>query len=533
MRLLLLAAFLALPLCAGADVLHMKNGTKIEGKAVTEDGEEFPFKLNAGGQIQVKKADVEWIEWSSEEAAKAEYATRKKPGTVPALLDAATWAKFHGMNDQAQDAWLAVLKLEPQNEAANAGLKRKKLGDKWVTEDEYLKGTGHVKVGSRWVTADEKKKMDEGWEWVNGKLTSPDDVKRSKGLMELDGKWMTKKEYDEAMKKRPAAPPDKPPDSPPNPQAANHGAATNIPVKYENEPCPDDGMSDADKKKLHDSKEDAAIVAWLGQGWRTHSGIHYRLITNCDDKDPDFDKRFVASMDHYWFHYLALFDKKPEQKKLHNIMVHANQAAYDEWLKKNNGGGGVGAFGVYNHSMQFSPGILWHRHVEGIDDDCRTTLFTGRHEACHQFVAHYVGGPGGPWFQEGIAAMNEPDIPYYLYPYRWDFIRLQVLEGKDDISLANFIKRSPTLDANQNYSRGAATHWFFLNYKDGLYRKKYVEFMCKGADSAAALEKAIGVPIADLDKQYREYIKEMDIRRDKEEPKWPPGQKPPGAGNAK
>ncbi len=535
MRIAFAALFLALHLGAFADVLHMKNGTTMEGRALSEEGDEFTFKLNSGGQIQVKRADIEWIEWSSAENAKAEFDKRRKPGTVAGLLEAAAWAKFHGMRDQAEDAFLAVLKIEPQNATANEGLGRRKFADKWVSEDEYMKLTGHVKAGNRWVTADEKKKMDEGWEWVNGKLTSPDDIKRSKGLVEVDGKWVTKKEYDEIMKKR-AANPDKPPaGGADNPPAGNNPPAGSAKVPgLDGKPTPDDKLTDAEKKKLHDPKEEAAILAWLGPNWRAYSGIHYRLVTCCDDKDPDFDRKFVESMDHFWWRYQELFQKQPEQKKLHNIMVHASSASYDEWLKKNNGGGGMGAFGTYVHSMQFNPAILWHRHVDGIDDNVRTTLFTGRHEACHQFVAFYVRGDGGPWFQEGIAAMQEPDIPYYLYPYRWDYIRLQVLEGKNDITLADLIKKSSSLDANQNYSRGAATHWFFLNYKDGLYRDKYVQFLCKGSiDSPSALEKAIGVPIDQLDKQYREFIREMDARRDKEEPKWAPGQKPPGAGNAK
>jgi hypothetical protein len=165
--------------------------------------------------------------------------------------------------------------------------------------------------------------------------------------------------------------------------------------------------------------------------------------------------------------------------------------------------------------------VLWYR------DDLRTCLYTGRHEAGHQYVAHYVRGDGGPWFQEGIAAMFEPDIPYWHYPYRWDFIRGQVLDGKDDISLADLIKKSSSLDGNQNYSRGAATHLFFFTAKDGVYKKKYQAHLAKGSiDSPDALAKAMGKPIEELDKEYRAWVKELDERRVKEgPPKVPPGPK--------
>ncbi|MCE9584236.1 MAG: hypothetical protein K8T20_17255 [Planctomycetes bacterium] len=527
MRQVIALMFLAVPFIAGADVLHMKNGATMDGRAVTEEGEEFAFKLSGGGQVQVKRADVDWIEWSSVESAKAEFDKRRKPATLAAFLDAGAWAKFHGMSDQAQDAFMAAIKLDPQNAAANEGLGRKKFADKWVTDDEYRKLTGHVKVGSRWVTADEKNRMDAGWEWVDGKLVSPDDAKRAKGLMEYEGKWVTKKEFDDLVKKN-GPPKEKPAGDKPAGDKPGGGTTTEKPPdKPAEKPV-------GDPTKLHNDKEDAAISALFGKGFRLHSGYHYRLITNCVDKDPDFDKKFVDSMDLYWSHYLELFDKNPEQKKLHNILVLPSSKEYDEWLKKNAGGAGVGAFGTYLHGHPFQVATLWYRQVAGIDDNVRTTLFTGRHECCHQFVAFYVRGDGGPWFQEGIAALQEPDIPYYLYPYRWDFIRLQVLEGKNDISMADLLKKSASLDANQQYSRGAATHFFFLNYKDGLYKKKYIQFMCKGSiDSPDALAKAMGTTIEELEKQYREFIKEMDVRRDKEEPKWAPGTKPPGAGNAK
>ena len=480
MRIAPVLFLVLLTLPALADVLHMKNGTVMEGKILSEEGEVIPFSLNAGGQIEVKRSDIDWFEWTDKAAAKAEFEKRKGSGTGEALAAAGVWARDHGMTQEAQVAFLDALKKDPQNAVAHQGLGHRKYIDTWMSEEEYQKATGHVKAGGRWVTAEEKKKIDEGWEFVDGKLVSPDDAKRAKGLVEYEGKWITKKQYDDLMKKK---------------AAGEKGA----------------GGKEPDKARLHDLKDDAAILKVFGKGWRVYSGEHYRLITCCDDKDPEFDRKFVESMDAYWPTYCDLFDVKPEQKKLHNILVHASNVTYDEWLKKNNGGQGVGAFGTYLHGFQFQPATLWHR------DDLRTTLYTGRHEACHQFVAFYVRGDGGPWFQEGIAAMQEPDIPYYHYPYRWDFIRGQVLDGKNDISLADLIKKSSSLDANMNYSRGAATHLFFFTAKDGVYRKKYQAFIKKGSiDSPEALGRAMGKSVDELDREYREWVRECDRIRDKE-----------------
>lgn len=478
-----LLALLLFAASARADVLHLKNGTKLEGKILGEEGDVVPFKLNAGGQIEVKRSDIEWFEWSDKAALKAELEKRRKPGTADALAAAGKWALEHGMKQEAEFAFLDALKKDPQNTAANEALGRKQWLGKWVTEDEYMEKTGHVKAGGRWVTVDEKAKLDEGWEWVEGKLVSPDDAKRARGLVEFEGKWITKKEYEAILKKRGpvGGGGDKPPVEP--------GAV--------------------DKKRFHNAKEDAQILK-VYAGWRCYSGERYRLITNCDDKDAEFDRKYVESMDAFWPTYCDTFDKKAEQKKLFNIVVHPNQKAYDEWCGKN-APGGIGAFGTYLHGMQFSPAVLWHR------DDLRTTLYTGRHECGHQFVANYVRGDGGPWFQEGIAAMFEPDIPYHHYPYRWDFIRGQVIDGKNDITIEDLIKKSASLDGNQNYSRGAATHLFFFTYKDGVYRKQYQQFITKGSiSSPKALSEAMGKPLADLEKEYREWVRECDKIREKE-----------------
>ncbi|NUN49155.1 MAG: hypothetical protein HUU15_10045 [Candidatus Brocadiae bacterium] len=475
----------ALSLAVSADILHLRNGTTMEGRLLSEEGEDLPFKMAAGGQITVKRADIAWVELTDTVAAKTELARRRGAATAAGLVEAAEWALWHGMKDDAEAIWKAVLGKDPENEKAHLALGHRNWLGKWITQDEYMEKTGHVKVGGRWVTEEEKKKLDAGWEFVGEDLLSPEEAKKAKGLVEFEGKWITKKEYDEIQKKRAAG----------TARPANGGKPAVEP----------------DKKRFHDAKEVGQILKVYGAGWRTWSGERYRLITNCDDKDPEFDRKFTESMDRFWGTYCDTFDKKPEQRKIHNIVVHGNQAQYDDWCRKNGAAVGVGAYGTYLHSGQFSPAVLWHR------DDLRTTLYTGRHEAGHQFVAWYVRTDGGPWFQEGIAAMFEPDIPYYHYPYRWKFIRDQVIAGTEDISLTDLLKKSSSLNANQNYSRGAATHLFFFTYKDGVYRKKYQQFIAKGSiDSPDGLGKAMGKSADELDREYRQWVRDLDAIREKE-----------------
>lgn len=69
MRAILLLA-VALPLTA--DVVHLKNGGKLEGKIVDDAGDSITLKTRMGGEMRVKKADIERIEPKPFEVAEKE-----------------------------------------------------------------------------------------------------------------------------------------------------------------------------------------------------------------------------------------------------------------------------------------------------------------------------------------------------------------------------------------------------------------------------------------------------------------------------
>ncbi len=56
------ALLLALAVPLAADVVHLKNGGKLEGKIVDDAGDSITLQTRAGGEMQVKKADIDHIE---------------------------------------------------------------------------------------------------------------------------------------------------------------------------------------------------------------------------------------------------------------------------------------------------------------------------------------------------------------------------------------------------------------------------------------------------------------------------------------
>ncbi|MCC6740034.1 MAG: hypothetical protein IT452_13380 [Planctomycetia bacterium] len=456
---------------AAADVIHLKTGRTMEApKVVEEPNGDVSFRVAGGGTITVKRELIEWVELSDRNAATEEFQRRKKPGTPEALCDAARWAAFHGMKSEARGAWEAAVAKDPACAEAHEALGHRRHDGRWMTEDEFQAATGHVKRDGKWIPREDSEKLDKGWEYVDGKLLSPDDAKRAKGLVPHDGKWITKKELEEIEAKAAA-------------------------LEREEKEA---------EAKRRDPKDDAAILARYGSGWRLCVGKRYRLVTNVDAPPEEFDRKLVDMIDGFWPYYCETFDVHPVQKTLHNIVVYSSQ---DEYAKQSFAP--AGSYGVYLHGEPFRPAVLWYM------EKLRGSSFTTRHECGHQFMAHYLRGDGEMWVGEGMATTFEcvGDVPFQDHLYRWEVIRKNVLDP-GGFRFDELITGKKT-DRGYVYCLGAATHLFFLKGRDGAYRKAYQEYLKSGdTKSPAALAKAVGKDLAALQSEFDAWVKEMDGKRD-------------------
>jgi hypothetical protein len=260
------------------------------------------------------------------------------------------------------------------------------------------------------------------------------------------------------------------------------------------------------RTRLRDPKQDEAFRAHYGDGWRIHAGERYRLATNVDAKPEDFDHRLVAMIDAFWPTYCDTFGVNPAQQKMHNVVCYATKEQFDAAPD-----GMVNAYGVYHHGNPFRPAVLWYMQ------QLRGSSFTTRHECGHQFVAHYVRNDGETWFGEGIATTFEcrGDVAFQDHLYRWEVVRREMLEPGGN-SLDGLIRGSPKAKSEINYCLGAAAHMFFLEGKDRAYRTAYQLYLRKGdTRSPEALARAVGRPLAELEAEFIEWVKDLDGRRKK------------------
>lgn len=156
-----LAASLALLLAAvaaRADVLHLKNGGRVEGK-VTKVGEEYVVE-HRFGTARVNASEVERVE--EKETLEERY--ERKLGEIDrkdpaARVKLGLWLRENGWEEKATEEFEAALKLDPDHRGAHGALGHVFYEGEWRTEDEIMERKGFVRFEGKWVTEREKEHL--------------------------------------------------------------------------------------------------------------------------------------------------------------------------------------------------------------------------------------------------------------------------------------------------------------------------------------------------------------------------------------
>ena len=138
-ELLLLAAMgclLAAP--ATADVVHLKDGRRLEGK-VTDLGDKVRLKTRFGAAV-LSKDEIDRIEMDADPAA--DYRA-KSAGLAEADVEGhyalGLWCKQQKLAEQARKEFTAAVKADPDHSGARAELGYMKLRGRWTLETDVLR----------------------------------------------------------------------------------------------------------------------------------------------------------------------------------------------------------------------------------------------------------------------------------------------------------------------------------------------------------------------------------------------------------
>jgi len=159
-----------------ADVLHLTDGRKIEGKVTRDDasGVEIQTKF---GVVKVERAKIERIEFQRVPTEEVEFQLERAGEDATALYEVALLAEKHRMKDRYLEILQRVVEADPSHALANTALGKIQFEGQWYTPDELeahkeaaansMRKQGKVLHNGRWVKEETAKRLS-GYELYKG-----------------------------------------------------------------------------------------------------------------------------------------------------------------------------------------------------------------------------------------------------------------------------------------------------------------------------------------------------------------------------
>lgn len=196
-----LALLLALAAAARADVVHLKDGGRIEGRVVAEEKGSITLET-ALGRMVIERARIRRIDkgpTAAEELAEREAKLGAEAG-ADAWFELAEFAGTKGLRRDRERLLDRALARDPDHEKANLAKGRVRHAGRWMTPEERdravqqeeaaaMAARGLVPHEGRWVTPEEREHLARGDVLVEGVWLSAADAKRAAGLEQVGGEW--------------------------------------------------------------------------------------------------------------------------------------------------------------------------------------------------------------------------------------------------------------------------------------------------------------------------------------------------------
>jgi cytochrome c5 len=167
----------ALP--AYAEVIELKDGSKIEGKITAKTGTEVMVNTE-GIEVRVNGEEIKAIDGMpftcDYKAIYEKKCAEVGPTDVEGRFKLALWCEEHKLKDEMNAELERVLSLDANHEGANRKMGRINYQGQWRTPEE-LKKLGFVKKDGQWMTPDEASQAD-GKVQYRGSWVRPEEAKR-------------------------------------------------------------------------------------------------------------------------------------------------------------------------------------------------------------------------------------------------------------------------------------------------------------------------------------------------------------------
>lgn len=139
-----------------ADEVFLVGGGRVTGVVVERNEKTIVLDVGAG-RVALPLSRVERVVASrSALAAFRERAQSLAPDDLPGWLALAYWAQERSLGTPAREAFERVLRLDPQNAAAQAAVGNVQQDGRWMTPEESFKARGLVAFEGSWITPAER-----------------------------------------------------------------------------------------------------------------------------------------------------------------------------------------------------------------------------------------------------------------------------------------------------------------------------------------------------------------------------------------
>ena len=189
---------------AAADVVHLNDGRKIEGKVTKATATEVVVQ-SAFGELTFKRSDVKEIVY---EKSKQELYEEKLEAckTADDFYELGLWCRENKLRSRSKGCFEKAVELETDHAKARAELGHVRYKGEWMTPEERdarqaaefeaeMKARGLVKWKEQWVTPEERGKLEQGLVHHDGRWMTYEEKMRLEGFRPFEGRWIPEGEW--------------------------------------------------------------------------------------------------------------------------------------------------------------------------------------------------------------------------------------------------------------------------------------------------------------------------------------------------
>jgi tetratricopeptide (TPR) repeat protein len=440
---------------AQADVLHLKDGRKLEGE-VREEGDNVKIKT-VGGEFSFPREQVDKVVRSkSKEQLYEEKRAKLKDDDALGHYALAVWCKLEKMQQQMDEHLRKVIEIDPDHELARKALGYRLVNGKWLTEAEAKQtakaaASGQVaeveprgrkpagavpdaKVQEIVDSVPEKRQTDKpaAKPDMRPAPVAMDAATRKAGELSQQAlKAFQEKRYGDAVSLYTECLKLCPEEAnfyysrayvyyalrrteealadinkslelrPGNATALFSRALVHVEMGNIKEAVTDlEAVQKLDPANLYAKQRLPALrLVYQGPKWRqkfTRSTPHYVVSTDVDQKLAD---KAAAEMERIYKEYAAKFRfKGDEQKRRFNVRIFSSKEGFSEYSSQTTGQIHEKSLGYYTPT--YKELVLWH------ESDMESLIDVLYHEGFHQFLDYFIAD-APVWFNEGLAQYFE------------------------------------------------------------------------------------------------------------------------------